>query len=261
MKPDDRTSWHIIGNGAGLPQTISKQHTICFNHPKHSTPKIDLVISNKLNSGITKSFELKGIEPYEGFEGIMSEKAVVLQQQLNAWPSLGLTTLFALQCSQTQLSLSCMNLLPSITRLSSLHNRKPLPCTFHNWLGERRLALSILQKLNWPSFWLTKTSNLPPISEDPYPDLMALPNYERGEGLERIKHLDSFTESSWYYYATDVNLVKVEALFLLQRDKQQTMNWWLYDHEASSLMANIHRRLALAQQLLHSSRIQIASLA
>ena len=253
MKPNDQTLWHIIGNGKGSLQTTAKQRTVRFNQPSNTIPEADLVISNKFKSGTTKSFELKGIEPYEGFTEALSHIALTLEQQLNAWPSLGLATIFALQDAHAQLSLSCMNLLPSIARPESLTDRKPLPCNYHNWLGERRLALPILHKMDWPSFWLSKTSDLPPVTKDPYPTLIALPSYSSKEGLKLIQQLDPITESSWICYATDERLKKVEALFLLQRDQQQTKNWWLYDYEASLIMTNIHRHLALAQQLLHLS--------
>jgi len=253
MKPNNQTVWHIIGNGKGPLHTTAKQRTVCFNQPSNTIPEVDLVISNKFKSGTTKSFELKGIKPYEGFTEALSHIALTLEQQLNAWPSLGLATIVALQNTHTQLSLSRMNLLPSIARPASLADRKPLPCNYHNWLGERRLALSILDKLDWPSFWLSKTSDFPPVTKDPYPALIALPSYSSKEGLKLIQQLDSLTESSWYCYATDEHLKKVETLFLLQRDRQKTTNWWLYDYEASLLMANIHRHLALAQQLLHLS--------
>lgn len=253
MKSNNQTTWHIIGNGLGSLHTTGKQRTISFNQPSNSLHKADLVISNKFNSGTTKSFELKGIEPYKGFTEALNHKALTLEQQLNAWPSLGLATIFAIQEAHTLVSISRMNLLPSISRPESLPDRKPLPCNYHNWLGERRLALPILHKLDWPSFRLSKTSDLPPVEKDPYPTLISLPSYSSKEGLKLIQQLDSLTESSWICYATEEYLNKVEELFLLQRDRQQTTNWWLYDYEASLLMTNIHRHLALAQQLLHLS--------
>lgn len=255
MKPNNQTTWHIIGNGIGPLYAIAKQRTIRFNQPSNSLHNADLVISNKFNAGTTKSFELKGIEPYEGFTEALNHKAETLEKQLNAWPSLGLATIFAFQEAHTLVSISQMDLLPSISRIESLPARKPLPCNYHNWLGERRLALPILHKLDWPSFWLSKTSDLPPVEKDPYPTLISLPSYSSREGLKLIQQLDSITESSWYFYATEGYLNKVEALFLLQRDRFQTPNWWLYDHEASLLMTNIHRHLALAQQLLYSSSV------
>jgi len=251
MKPNSQITWHIIGNGTGSLHTTAKQRTVRFNQPSNLIQEADLVISNKFNSGITKSFELKGIEPYKNFTEALYHKTLILEQQLNAWPSLGLTTILTLQDTYTKISLSCMNLLPSISRTKSLPNRKPLPCNYHNWLGERRIALQILHKLNWPSFWLSKTSDLSPAAKDPYPTLISLPSYPSKEGLKKIQELNLITESSWIYYATEEYLKKVESLFLLQRNHQQTTNWWLYNYEASLLMTNIHRHLALAQQLLY----------
>ncbi len=243
--------WHIIGNGDGMYELQENERVIRFNQSESSDITADLVISNCYDQHNHKGMRTTGIEPYPGFATVLLEQAQQLEQALGVWPSLGLTTLFALKDWPTTLRLSCMNLLPSIARPKSLSERKPLPCSYHNWLGERRLAMGLSGNLDWPAFWLPQENLQPPTSSDPYPRLLALAQSGKMEGAELIRQLVSESQGCWNGYATKEKLKNAESIFFLERGEHNTNNWWLYHFEASHLMTNIRQKLALAQQNLY----------
>jgi len=249
--------WHLIGNGEGLLYLADHELVIRFNQSESPTFRVDLMISNQYIKGRSRAFELTGVQPILGFSEMLKQHALELERQLGVWPSLGLSTLFAMQELPGKLRISCMNLLPSIARPELMSNRKPLPCTYHNWLGERRLVMPLLNNMNWPNFWLINQEELVLPSGDPFPLLLALSTLNREEGEAQIRKLESQAESSWQYYATQENLKKAEALFYLDRSQQHTNNWWLYNYEASHFMSNIRQRLALAQQALFIREVNL----
>jgi len=62
-----------------------------------------------------------------------------------------------------RLSVQRMDLLPSIARPSTLASNTPLAASFHNWLAERRYALTLLKDLDWPQYMMTL--NVEPLVE------------------------------------------------------------------------------------------------
>ena len=245
--------WHVIGNGPGKAEIRPNERLIRFNQSDPGPKSSTLVVSNGRGKGINQPFLVEGLQPPHDFERSLNETSGFLESRLGVRPSAGLTTLVALREAPSSLRISCMDLVPTIARPEQASNRLPLACCFHNWLGERRIALSWAHKLDWSEFWLSELegSKLSQAS-DPYPPLLSLSSIERQEGLRLIRWLAGQPHACWKTHATEELLIQAEHLFFLRRGVRDTSNWWLFDFEASGLMARIHRTLAMAQQSLLS---------
>ncbi|WP_375177783.1 hypothetical protein [Marinobacter mobilis] len=245
--------WHLVGNGPGRTEIRQNERIIRFNQPLPSSEPSTLVVSNGREKGISRRFIIEGQQPPYDFEHRLNETANALESRLGAHPSAGLTALCVLSEEFCNIRINCMNLLPSIARPEHLANRKPLACYFHNWLGERRIILPWVHQLNWPGFWLSFLDKSKLEQRfNPYPSLMSMPFIERREGLTLIRYLAELPQACWTTNATGELLTHAENLFFLSRDVHETPNWWLFDYEASELMARIHFTLAVAQQSLLS---------
>lgn len=241
--------WHLIGNGPGKAEIRLNERLIRFNQLLSSSASSTLVVSNGRVKGINQPFVVEGQQPSDDFERRLNETSGVLESRLAVRPSAGLTTLFVLREESCNLRISCMDLLPTIARPEQMSNRQPLECCFHNWLGERRIALSWAHKLDWPGFWLSELEVFKlDQASDPYPSLLSLPSIEKQEGLTLIRWLAGLPHACWKTHATEELLMQAEHLFFLKRGVRDTSNWWLFDFEASGLMARILRTLAMAQQ-------------
>lgn len=245
--------WHLIGNGPGKAEIRPNERLIRFNQPHPWSGSSSLVVSNGRGKGINQPFLVEGLQPPHDFERRLNETSGVFESRLGVRPSAGLTTLLVLREEPCNLRISCIDLLPTIARPEQLSNRQPLACCFHNWLGERRIALPWAHKLNWPGFWLSELEVFKlGQASDPYPRLLSLSSIERQEGLTLIRWLAGLPHACWKTHVTEELLMQAEHLFFLKRGVRDTSNWWLFDFEASGLMARIHRTLAMAQQSLLS---------
>ncbi|WP_394132736.1 hypothetical protein [Marinobacter nauticus] len=245
--------WHLIGNGLGKAEIRPNETLIRFNQSLSSSASSTLVVSNGRVKGINQPFLVEGQQPPHDFERRLNETSGVLESRLGVRPSAGLTTLLVLREEPCKIRISCMDLLPTIARPEHLSNRQPLACCYHNWLGERRIALPWAHKFDWPGFWLSEWEGAKlSQASDPYSALLSLPSIERQEGLRLIRWLAGLPHACWTTHATEDLLVLAEHLFFLKRGVRDTSNWWLFDFEASELMARIHHTLAMAQQYLLS---------
>jgi hypothetical protein len=86
--------------------------------------------------------------------------AQALTLKLDCWPSSGLTC-FALLSQHAPVQVSRMSLLPSLSRHRQMSIDEHLPCIVHNWLGERRIALEIMNKSHAQVFGDTQASTSP----------------------------------------------------------------------------------------------------
>jgi len=239
--------WHLIGNGEGEVVRRAGEKVVRFNQKPDSTTW-DLNICNGKAVGASGSFLVRGVEPVKGFAGLLEENAAQLKDELDAWPSSGLVALLALGKAGLTVRLSCMNLLPSIARPKDLGERVPLACVYHNWLGERRVALPISHALDWPGFWLPDEESPGAVPFNPYPSLTELPGLDRTAGSELIEKLVQVPAERWLEHASLEAIQRMEPLFFLSRTETTTPSWWLYDHFASHCMSRTLYRLAQAQQ-------------
>lgn len=224
---------------------------------------------------------------------LLGDLSRVAQKQariLGAWSSSGLAVLGCLY-GQAGLNVRVcqMNLLPSLIRTPELSARMPLAAAFHNWLGERRLAMDLLfgrgndhAVIDWPDFWLpapisqAPTRWQPPIRSCPLAALTQLEHCNKAEGRKLWQQLAGTNTSHWLEAFSgapapynngsgDIDseapesgnntsgfdkLIAAERLFVLPRDVQKTSLWWLYDNEVSVWVSQVHYTLAWLWQTL-----------
>lgn len=132
--------------------------------------------------------------------------------------------------------------------------RVPQASTFHNWLGERRLAFSLLgdhsgPDARWPGLLLScpLTSPLPAtkIRTNPYEALLQAFTRKDVHFWQLIASIDA---EDWLHVLTAERLRNLEPFFYLDRQRTKTSNWWLYDNAISISVDQIHEKLAWCQQ-------------
>lgn len=239
---------NVIGNGPGYVEITSSPFFVTFNNVNYGVEP-SLHVLNGKQFGYGSSFVIHGALATTEMEMNFKKLAEYLMRTIGSWPSSGLTTLYYLTEYYENIKVQKMDLLPSLARPASLNPRKPLPCAFHNWLGERRFALTnFLDKCHWPQLLLTEPKTNNTKYNNPFELLMQLSD----EKMERkiVSYLKEISLSSWQESANLTVIKAVEHLFYLDRNNNYTKNWWLYDYEASQTMAEIHRTIAWCQQEL-----------
>lgn len=222
--------------------------------------------------------------------GDLSRVAQRQERILGTWPSSGFAVLGCLY-GQAGLNVHVcqMNLLPSLVRASELSERMPLAAMFHNWLGERRLAMAWLfgkgndhAVIDWPDFWLPAPRSQAPdmwrpyIKTCPFEALAQLEHCSKAEGRKLWQQLADTNTNQWleavsgdpdsFENGSDApasygngsgdkdsglnKLIAAERLFVLPRDTQETSLWWLYDNAVSAWVSQVHYTLAWLWQTL-----------
>ncbi|MCX2497897.1 hypothetical protein OQ486_13955 [Plesiomonas shigelloides] len=220
----------------------------------------------------------------------LSRVAQKQERILGAWPSSGLAVLGCLYgLAGLNVRVCQMNLLPSLIRAPELSARMPLAAAFHNWLGERRLAMDLLfdtgndhAVIDWPDFWLPAPISQaparwqPPSRSCPLAALTQLEHCSKTEGRKLWQQLAGMDASHWLEAFSGVpapynngsgdidseaptsgnntpdldKLIAADRLFVLPRDVQKTSLWWLYDNEVSVWVSQVHYTLAWLWQTL-----------
>jgi len=185
----------------------------------------------------------------------LSRISVDLTQRLGCLPSSGLTAIQCFSEIANAVHVDRAPLLPSLARPADMDRRKPLACVFHNWLGERRLAMKIGTHspalIRWPGLHYpgpeggTEQAN-------PLQRLLNIFNEKQPcESLRReLQFLASASNDSWLASLTPATFKDLEVSFFLHRNTQHTNKWWLYDNEASTAVDLIFKRLVWSQQYL-----------
>ncbi len=257
---------HIVGNGPGVAEEPAKnQLTITFNPPSERKPmERDIQISNWKRAGLQtdcRPFIVSapglGAAWCREFETVLTKSAIDLAPQLGCFPSSGLVAIHGSLQLAKQVSICCMPLKPSFVRTPDMLPRKPLPCAFHNWLGERRLALSLLRKygperIRWKSLLLEPVADRGELTDST--PLMLLThlfsqgrNIKESEFAEALEQLTGVKQDAWSRNADETSLAALERHFFLSRDCSDTPNWWLYSNSISVPLDNILHRLMLCQ--------------
>lgn len=233
----NKNSWIVVGNASkqiplgALPNSIA----VGFNQPAYGTLKYDILIQNQRVSSQSLPIAVTGDLATEDLTTQLLQNANKLAFQLGVWPSLGLIAIHTGMQLGLNLHVRNMDLLPKIARSHTLNPRKPLPCTYHNWLAERRTIFPIIGQLDWPSF------HLKPIN---YPErhislescelvemLIRLPILERDLARKSMDLLSQLHPADWLMamkQTTDTEIAAIDQLFCLSREHQITPNWWLY---------------------------------
>ncbi len=253
----------ITGNGpgekgSGSPPTLD----VTFNLPTLTEPKGNQVfirnarVAEQADNGpfVVSARCLSNSALFQ-LQQRLSSISVDLTRRLGCLPSSGLT---AIQCFSEIANSVCVDrapLLPSLARHSDMDRRKPLACVFHNWLGERRLAMEIgthsPARITWPGLHYpgpdggTEQAN-------PLQRLLDIFNEQQPcESLRReLQLLAGASNNSWLASLTPATLEDLEVSFFLPRNTQHTKQWWLYDNEASTAIDLILKRLIWSQQYL-----------
>ncbi|MFV0594330.1 hypothetical protein [Shewanella sp.] len=156
----------IIGNASGDWQPANKGLTFIFNGtqcPEDLSTHGQVV--NIANGGFAESqyaFEVQGHPQGVQLAKALTQVATDLTPSLGCWPSSGLTTVVLMMTLAQKVQVQRMSLLPSLQRSMDLPNNIHLPCMVHNWLGERRIAQTLLcERIDWPEFNLTPWESMP----------------------------------------------------------------------------------------------------
>lgn len=153
-----------------------------------------------------------------------------------------------------------MPLRPSYLRTTKLSERKPLASAYHNWIGERRIGLSLLRKsatsFDWPELHLApppkattppRTRNIIPRLNEWFTDAA---NEPQNANTQVLAELAQFPAEHWRHNAMDNEIKEVEKFLFLARSQQETPNWWLYSNALSPILDKLILKLMLTQQHL-----------
>ena len=246
---------NVIGNGPGVGEVTVPGLMVRFNRSYRDGSLSEgasvLWVNNLHHKGCGLGFFSEGSYASGALDNNLQAKALALSGDIECWPSSGLTTVSLLAGKIQCLRVFQMPLLPSLLRSTGLHPKKPLACAFHNWLGERRFALLSKTGITpWPSLFLANLGGGRTISGNLFQDLLSLPKMSRDGGSKLLKQLGLASTACWLANATPQLLKAAEHLFYLNRQVDQTPNWWLYDYDGSARVEVIRRRLAWCQQEL-----------
>lgn len=172
-----------------------------------------------------------------------------LRSALGARASTGLTFV-SLACGLTpRLWVYRMPLAPSLARPGGLENRKPLACTYHNWLGERRLAFEMVRssdsQIRWKSLYLPSPEPSSVRHGDPWETLQAAASSRSTELWDQASRYDALHLAAHMDHS---RIQQIEHLFHLVVGENETPNWWLYDQQASAAIERLLKKLMWCQQ-------------
>lgn len=245
-------TWLVLGNGTvniDLTTLEKKDKIIVFNDG-YLNLKGTCRISNKRISGANAELTVYGPEPFDNFSEVINQIFVRQQYTLNNIPSSGLCVLLALLKHSIAPQVEGMDMLPSLARDIEMSVSKPMPCAYHNWLGERRVILQNRDKLKWPQFNIEPLIRQKSVQMDPFNLLLNLTFQDKHQSLETLRKLSNISSEVWLRHANQNRLLAIEQLFFLARHQNRTKNWWLFDYHSSNFMNDIRHQLAWVQQQL-----------
>ncbi|GAA0782853.1 MULTISPECIES: hypothetical protein [Pseudomonadati] len=269
----------IIGNADGQWHPSNEGATITFNATAHNEA---INICNGPYAGVSEAFRVERSVNDAAFVDILTTVAQSLVNQVDCWPSSGLTTAVMLAMISKQVSLMRMSLLPSLARNECMHVSETLPCMVHNWLGERRIAMGIAlthSHLYWPELYVKphlSNANIEKVIIDPFTILLG-PDSEFAtfdltpdsylktqaqfpvdydKQLIILKKLALVDIQFWLVSATQEKLLQCEKLFYNQTPEDNQSNWFLVDFKASQYLDPIRHQLAYCQQVLALQNIK-----
>ncbi|WP_182025735.1 hypothetical protein [Vibrio rotiferianus] len=244
--------WHIVGNGPGELVVEDNERVIRFNQPLTLYAGTNLAITNSKVAGLKNGFLVQGKVPDERFIEILETNSMKLENLLGCKPSLGLLAIKTMLEYEVAVNVSCMALLPPLNRQQSYSEKKALPAAYHNWLGERHLALRWISKLYWPEFLLQaphQSEVSTTITTDCFRQLRQLPSLPRKEASQLWEKLSKVSYQAWLEQANSSNLKSVESLFYISRNRHLSPNWCMYDNQLSVHVNRLQKILAFVQQV------------
>jgi len=270
----------IIGNAQGNWEQAAVGLTIVFN----DTCKLDstgqltknlINITNGPFAGIEARFLVSGLTDAEKLTCSLVEIAIELELALDCWPSTGLVTTVLMNQQAHKLDVARMSLLPSLMRDVNMPMTTYLPCMVHNWLGERRIALTLSNSnLNWPELHLSQPDAHQVLPDNgsaasmrhfaplcPFSLLKKIHKQaiteakECEDTLATLAYLANSNIDIWLQHSNQEKLLSCEPLFFNQTPELTSSYWYLVNHLASQYLDAIRHRLAYCQQVLSLKRV------
>jgi hypothetical protein len=240
----------VIGNATGNVGDYIGKTVICFNDfDECSIDGYDKLIriENGRKHRKNKDFIVSGAD--ERFYDTLLSSAHSLEQKLHCWPSSGLACLLALSRLGLTFSACKFSFSPTMTRIN-LDKRQAKPSSYHNWLGERRLALALCPN-SLSAIEFIDAENTPrqkdicskEMANDPF-ILLLSPKLD----FDLLAKLADTTLSCWLASATQEKLYSIEHLFYLERNKKYSAKWWFFDDKAAYFVNNIFQKIINCQK-------------
>ncbi|WP_440875463.1 hypothetical protein [Thalassotalea sp. PLHSN55] len=252
-------SLHVIGNGPVADETPNIGFKIRFNRfaSKCALNKDELWINNSRVKPHQSGYKSEGEQASQVLDTALLKQAQTLKQSIACWPSTGMVVISYFSLIKKKIKVYQMPLLPSIVRTPDMPPRKPLACAFHNWLGERRVVFT--QKVNiepWPSLFVKIEEGYGKSVIKPFEELSKLAKLSKADGWGLLRKLSEIPAKHWLEFSSFEQISLVEHLFYLDRTSHETLNWWLYDYDASIQVDIIYKRLAWCQQQLFLNQVE-----
>lgn len=262
----------IIGNGEGALPDVIPGSCILFNQRRLKLRKRPHQILRVLNSRTTffdsedDDYVVSLSSGEKGESRSLSIEfhtvAIDLSEQLYCWPSCGLVALFWAVGRGLDVSCYQMELSPTLSRDVGWPAGYAPPTVFHNYLGERRLALTQLSttptRITWPGILLPEVRlpliRLEPSASSSLSDELRRLQDSNAPVTSRRKQLGQLVSqlimdpSMMLAAASDI---EAEKFFYLPRNVRHTDNWWLYDYEASLIIDSFVTVLRQYQQVIY----------
>lgn len=268
---------NILGNGPGtLPSLEKATLSVILNpSPRRKPEGGEIFVSNAKHAGLPIGMRRFAVEAHAHdatwctrAESALGDVASALKPAIGCEPSTGLVVLYWTLEIADHVSAHRMPLRPSLVRTEAMSNRSPLACAFHNWLGERRLALEMrrgleARRLEWPSLELEKLDVVAGVDSESSPLLALLNLFRRRTGpgdrdfAAALADIACIDTEAWFRFTDSGTLRALEPYFFLVRQQRETTNWWLYSNECSTLIDTVLHKVMLCQQYL--SERQVAS--
>lgn len=237
----------VVGNALGNIESCLSKTVICFNgfdeDRIHGYAKL-IRIESGHTYGKANDFVVSDVfgasDYFAGLYDAMLASAGCLETRLNCWPSSGLACLYALQQMQLPFSACKFSFSPSMLR-KGLAVSKANASSYHNWLGELRIALQHFPNcLN--DIVLDNTVYGCVANDDPF-----------GRLLSSALNIDVFAElanvnlATWLTYASVKKLIAIEHLFYLERGSKYSNQWWFFDDKGAGYMDAIFQNIVICQ--------------
>lgn len=254
---------HVIGNGSGtITKNISDDFVrVCFNKEELGSigwtgGKIK-ISSKRIKGNEHGYFEViyeSNPELANKLATKMNDYAYSVQGKINAWPSSGFTFVHTVWDAAEELQIDRIGFNPKLTREPETEKPLPLPCAYHNWIGERGFSMSRLMNnslgiVSWKSIFSTSLFNGKENINDPYG------LFKEGFANRDIDAMRIALNTNYRYWKFSLtkteNWLFLENLLYIARGKRSSPNWWLFSDTGTRLANTLSQLLRHHQNDLY----------